>query len=130
MAKPLEEIRDDSQKIIMAVGDLKIKINNGEQIVINDLNQLATMIGEIATRIVNLLEQEKTEAAEAAEGVWQTAAEILNEQQYSIMWLRYGEELPIRQIAEQMGLSEENTRVILHRSRAQLAERMKESEGK
>ena len=34
--------------------------------------------------------------------VWTRAAEILNEQQYGVLWLRYGEELPIRQIAEQI----------------------------
>ena len=63
------------------------------------------------------------------DSVWQSAAEILNEQQYGVLWLRYGEELPIRQIAEQMGLSEQNTRVILHRARAQLAEQMKTDDG-
>lgn len=61
------------------------------------------------------------------DGIWRSAAQWLDDREYTVLWLRYGEELPIRGIAEQMGLSEQNTRVILHRARACLAEKLKET---
>ena len=69
---------------------------------------------------------ERTYAAEECDCVWQSAAQILNEHQYSVLWLRYGEDLSIRQIAVQTGLSEQNARVILHRARARLADELKD----
>ena len=64
-----------------------------------------------------------------ASNIWQSAAEVLSEQQYTVLWLRYGETLPVRQIAEQTGLSEQNARVILHRARACLAEKWSDNKG-
>ena len=68
------------------------------------------------------------ETREEAASVWRCAAQVLNEQQYSVLWMRYGEDRPFSQIAEQMGLSEQNVRVILHRARTHLSEQLTEGE--
>ena len=53
-------------------------------------------------------------------GIWDIARDVLNEQQFTALWLFYAEEFPIRQIAELMDLSESNIKVTLHRARKTL----------
>ena len=60
-------------------------------------------------------------ATDAAEGIWQTAGRLLPEAQHAALVLRYSEELEIAQIAEILGKSQANVRVLLHRARTTLA---------
>jgi len=56
---------------------------------------------------------------EDQEALWRTARSLKPEQ-YEALWLRYAEELPVRDIATVMGKSLIHTRVLLHRGRLTL----------
>ena len=57
---------------------------------------------------------------DAAENVWRVARQVLSASQYTALWLRYGEELPLNEIAAATGKTQVATRVLLHRARAML----------
>ncbi|MFW5857142.1 MAG: RNA polymerase sigma factor [Planctomycetota bacterium] len=66
-------------------------------------------------------------AAEAARRdagatLWDRARAVLSDKQYDTLWLRYGEELEIRDIAAVTGRTRVHVKVLLHRARARLAE--------
>jgi len=52
--------------------------------------------------------------------IWSTAKRELSDLQYIALWLRYAEELSVREIASSMGKTQVATRVLLHRARAKL----------
>lgn len=56
-------------------------------------------------------------------GLWD-AARTLGRNQYRVLWLRYGEELTIEEIAASMGKSRLAVRLLLHRARANLLKRL------
>lgn len=62
--------------------------------------------------------RELTESQEAADNIWMTAQRVLNESQYTAMWLRYAEEMSAPEVAKVMGKTRIGVRVLLHRSRA------------
>lgn len=53
--------------------------------------------------------------------VWRRAAKLLSPKHYEALWLRYGEDMSVRQIGRVMGMSELHARVVLHRARSRLA---------
>ncbi len=55
---------------------------------------------------------------------WETARLLLDERAYQVMWLRYGDDLDHEEIAEIVGTSPGNVRVILHRARAILSQHL------
>ena len=57
---------------------------------------------------------------EEANNLWAVAHRVLNESQYTVMWLRYGEELDVKDVAKATGRTVVGTRVLLHRARKQL----------
>ena len=63
---------------------------------------------------------------EATQNIW-TAARELSANQYQVLWLRYAEEMPIKQVARVMGKSQVGVRVLLHRARAELGEALAEA---
>jgi len=63
----------------------------------------------------------QTDAADPDDGLWQRAAEVLSDEHLLVLWLRYGEDFSMQEISAATGLSEENARVIIHRSRQKLA---------
>lgn len=64
------------------------------------------------------------ELTEAKGNLWQTAANLLPSGQYDALWLRYGEDRSIAEIAEQLGKTRVHVKVLLHRARLRLAERL------
>lgn len=52
--------------------------------------------------------------------VWPLAARVLSDRQHRAIRLRYAEDLPIKQIAERMGLTRTHVKVLLHRARKRL----------
>lgn len=66
---------------------------------------------------------------EQAANIWSAAKEMLTEQQYIAMWLRYAEEFSVGEVAKTMGMTQVATRVSLHRARAKLHSHLT-SEGK
>jgi RNA polymerase sigma-70 factor (ECF subfamily) len=63
-------------------------------------------------------------AAEAgASGLW-NAARGLGETRFQVLWLRYGEDMSIEEIAAVIGRTRLAVRVLLHRARAALIERV------
>ncbi|MDA3963541.1 MAG: RNA polymerase sigma factor [Planctomycetota bacterium] len=56
--------------------------------------------------------------------LWAKARELLPERQYQALWLRFGEDLELDEVAEVLGVSSGNARVLVHRARSKLAERL------
>jgi RNA polymerase sigma-70 factor (ECF subfamily) len=54
--------------------------------------------------------------------LWALAAEVLSDDQHTALWLRYAEDLPMKEIARVLGKTQVGVRVSLFRARAALAE--------
>jgi len=54
--------------------------------------------------------------------IWDHARRVLSESQFAAVWLKYAEDMPVRQISGIMGASVSNVKVLLHRGRKKLAE--------
>ncbi|HEV3338804.1 MAG TPA: sigma-70 family RNA polymerase sigma factor [Pirellulales bacterium] len=63
---------------------------------------------------------ERAERLDTIDNLWQTARRVLNESQYTAMWLRYAEDLSPVEIARVMRKSRIGVRVLLHRGRSRL----------
>jgi RNA polymerase sigma-70 factor (ECF subfamily) len=62
---------------------------------------------------------------EEKENLWGLAGELLSENQFTALWFRYSEGMPIKEIAKVMGKSQNNIKVLLFRSRSLLAKKLK-----
>lgn len=69
-------------------------------------------------------QEEKYLKQEQYRNIWETARS-LNPSQYKALWLRYVEDLTIKEISEIMKNSPVTVRVLLHRARSKLAARFK-----
>jgi RNA polymerase sigma-70 factor, ECF subfamily len=70
---------------------------------------------------------EVAQKREQREGLWAMAAQ-LPEGQYRSLWLRYVEDMPIKEIARAMGKSQVCVKVLLYRARANLARYLESEE--
>ena len=61
------------------------------------------------------------EANDKRDNLWSSARELLNDSQYAVLWLHYGEDLPVRDIAQSLGKTTPGVKVLLHRARKKLA---------
>jgi RNA polymerase sigma-70 factor (ECF subfamily) len=59
-----------------------------------------------------------------ASEIWEQAKRYLNEAQSTALWLRYAEDLSIREIAMVLGKTQVGIRVLLHRARLELMKRI------
>ena len=66
---------------------------------------------------------EKIAQRETRQGLWATA-QTLSSNQYQALWLKYAEDMPIREIAKVMCKSQVSVKVTLCRARTRLAERL------
>lgn len=57
---------------------------------------------------------------EQQENLWARASRELSADQFNALWLRYAEDMPVRQIAGVMGKSTVHVKVMLHRARRSL----------
>ncbi|MBL7153708.1 MAG: RNA polymerase sigma factor [Phycisphaerae bacterium] len=60
---------------------------------------------------------------ETHQSLWETAR-TLTANQYGALWLKYAEDMPIKEIAKVMGKSQVSVKVTLYRARVRLAERL------
>jgi RNA polymerase sigma-70 factor (ECF subfamily) len=65
--------------------------------------------------------------AEAGRRLWAWARDSLPEAQFTALWLRVEEEMDVAGIAERMGKSPANVKVMLHRARKRLADTYRKS---
>ena len=65
---------------------------------------------------------EKIEQQEEANNIWSVARRVLNQSQFTAMWLCYAEEFSYAEIAAMMGKSQVSVRVILYRAKSKLLE--------
>ncbi len=63
---------------------------------------------------------------QAHSSLW-ARAKSLSRNQYEALWLKYAEDMSIREIAKVMGKSQVNVRVLLYRARMNLAKRLNEA---
>jgi RNA polymerase sigma-70 factor, ECF subfamily len=68
------------------------------------------------------------EHAEESSRIWALVDEVLSPEQRAAVWLRYAEDLSMQEIAVVMGKSEVGVRVMLHRARGLLAERLRDAD--
>lgn len=54
---------------------------------------------------------------EEAGEIWPLARRVLEDRPYQALWLRYGEDMDIQQVAEILGVTRLHARVLLHRAR-------------
>jgi RNA polymerase sigma-70 factor (ECF subfamily) len=66
----------------------------------------------------------RKEEAQSAGNIW-FLARTLKPREYEVLWLRYAEEMPLKDIARTMKRSQVGVRVLLHRSRLRLGQRMR-----
>jgi RNA polymerase sigma-70 factor (ECF subfamily) len=65
------------------------------------------------------------EEAERRKNIWNLAL-TLRPIEYEALWLRYAEDMPVKDIAAAMGKSQVGVRALLHRGRINLAKKLKE----
>jgi len=65
---------------------------------------------------------ERMMRTEARRGLWDRAKAALPETQFVSLWLKYAEDMSVTQIAEIIGASAGNVKVLLHRARRKLAD--------
>ncbi|MHC4177540.1 MAG: RNA polymerase sigma factor [Planctomycetota bacterium] len=65
--------------------------------------------------------QEKAADGELRENLWSIAQQVLSADQYSVLWLRYAEDMSMKEAARVLGRTRISTRVLLHRARQRLA---------
>jgi RNA polymerase sigma-70 factor (ECF subfamily) len=65
----------------------------------------------------------RPEAGSGGSGLWE-AARALGGDRYRVLWLRYGEDMSIEEIAAVVGRTKLAVRVLLHRARTSLAGRL------
>lgn len=70
---------------------------------------------------------EAAEKREQRESLWAAAAQ-LPEGQYRSLWLKYGEDMSIKEIARVIGKSQVCVKVLLYRARIALAQRLQETD--
>ena len=58
--------------------------------------------------------------AEAASDLWRVCRRELAPRHYQVLWLRYSRDLPVKDIARQMHMTQIHVKVILHRIRKKL----------
>ena len=61
---------------------------------------------------------------EDGQGVWALARKELSATQFEVLWLKYGEEMSVEQIAQVMRKTKTHVKVLLFRARASLGEKM------
>lgn len=75
--------------------------------------------------------EDVAEAAAAADGgteeddgIWDLARSVLSPRDFQVLWLRYGEDRSIEELAAILGVQPGNAKVVLHRARNRLAEHL------
>ena len=61
---------------------------------------------------------------EQKDRLWSLAGEVLSDNQYTALWFRYAEEMPIKDIAEVMDKTETHVKVLLFRGRTALGKKL------
>lgn len=69
------------------------------------------------------------EDAEAIGTIWSVAQHRLSDDQYAAVWLRFGEDLSITEVAKALGKTTVGVRVLLHRGRAALQRALADDHG-
>ncbi len=68
----------------------------------------------------DLFSEGNTAPVEPAMGLWHKAKDLLPEEAYRALWLRYVQEASIKEVAESLGRTQVSTKVLLYRARKRL----------
>lgn len=66
--------------------------------------------------------------SENISALWKTIREILNDNQFTVMWLKYEQDLPVAEIAVAMKKTKTHVKVMLHRARQTLVAQLPDSD--
>jgi RNA polymerase sigma-70 factor (ECF subfamily) len=67
----------------------------------------------------------QAEQRESAANLWERARALLSPREFEVMWLRFGEEMSVRETAQTTGLTETHVKVMVFRARAALLKGVK-----
>jgi RNA polymerase sigma-70 factor (ECF subfamily) len=67
------------------------------------------------------------ESEDTTQRIWQLAQSVLVESQFEVLWLRFGEEMTIADIAKVLRKTQVGVRVLLHRARTKLQSAMEKN---
>ena len=93
---------------------------------VRNAKRQATVETEAGEHAPDLL-QECIQAAER-ENLWLTAKRLLPQDVYAAMWLRYAEDMPVKEVACALGRPQSWTRVALLRARRRLAAALRDDD--
>ncbi len=94
------------------------------RLAINHFRRRRPVEVEHADRATHTTPHSELIASEQAEGVWNRARALLTESQFTALWHFYGEERNLAETAGVMNRSVGSVKVLLHRARRKLAEKM------
>lgn len=77
---------------------------------------------------VNSVPTSPLEQREEVDSIWLVARQVLNPTQYTVVWLRFGEDLAVAEIAKVMRKTKVGVRVALHRARTKLMTELSKEE--
>jgi RNA polymerase sigma-70 factor (ECF subfamily) len=63
------------------------------------------------------------DTTDEVDNLWSLAKQVLTKDQYAVLWLRFGEDLSIKEVAETLGRSTMSIRVLLFRARGRVREK-------
>jgi len=94
------------------------------RLAINHFRRKQPIAAEHADRATDTNPRSKLIASEKARGIWRQAREFLPESQFTALWHFYGEERNLAETAGVMNKSVGSVKVLLHRARRKLAEKL------
>ncbi len=94
------------------------------RLAINHFRRKQPVEAEHADRAIDTNPRSKLIAREKAKGIWSQARELLSESQFTALWNFYGEERNLAETAGVMNKSVGSVKVLLHRARRKLAEKL------
>ena len=94
------------------------------RLAINHFRRKQPVEAEHADRAIDTNPRSKLIAREKAKGIWSQARELLSENQFTALWHFYGEERNLAETAGVMNKSVGSVKVLLHRARRKLAEKL------
>ena len=90
---------------------------------VNERRRTRPSVSEAALESVPDRDGDPAEAAADADHrgrIWAVAAEVLEEEQHTALWLYYVEEMPVKEIAKVLGRFTPSVKTMLHRARRKL----------
>jgi RNA polymerase sigma-70 factor, ECF subfamily len=95
---------------------------SANRLAISSFRKKRAVEGRVNAGLIPAATPARGDGDEAVAGIWQ-AARTLGGNQFRVLWLRYGEDMTVAEIAASLSKSRLAVRLLLHRARTNLAKR-------